>query len=175
MHQTGRNIYLEVAKPRALIVIEKATQEAGQISEKVRAFIADSLELRTEVPGLALSNDGSFLGGGKDEVDVLQHVQERKNTGPGVVVGPDSTPTLSFTSGSEWRPKGVEGRHFSLAFYFDWMAKTFHLSEKDKFTMLSGIAHDIPSSGTCSHHCSSAHNFWYHQEMTFRMRGSQSG
>ena len=137
-----QNIYLEVAKPRALIVIEKATQEAGEISEKVRAFIADSLDLRTEVPGLALSNDGSLLGGGKDEVDVLQHVQELKHTGPGVVVGPDSIPTLSFTSGSEGRPKGVRGRHFSLAYYFDWMAKKFNLSEKDKVTMLSGIAHD---------------------------------
>lgn len=33
-------------------------------------------------------------------------------------------------------------RHFSLTHYYPWMANTFNLSEKDQFTMLSGIAHD---------------------------------
>ena len=74
--------------------------------------------------------------------DVLDGQQKLKSDLPGVLVGPDSTPTLSFTSGSEGKPKGVKGRHFSLTHYFPWMAKTFGLSEKDKFTMLSGIAHD---------------------------------
>ncbi len=137
-----QNIYLEVAKPRALVVIEKATQDSGEISEKVRTYISGHLELRTEVPGLALRNDGMLVGGNVDGRDVLEEVTKLKAKGPGVVVGPDSTPTLSFTSGSEGKPKGVRGRHFSLAYYFDWMAKTFKLSENDRFTMLSGIAHD---------------------------------
>lgn len=38
--------------------------------------------------------------------------------------------------------RGVLGRHFSLAYYFPWMKERFGLSENDKFTMLSGIAHD---------------------------------
>ena len=138
-----QNIYLEVAKPRALVVIEKATKEAGEISQKVREYIAANLDLCTEVPALALQNDGSLSGGidysGKDVLAGYTTVQSRS---PGVVVGPDSTPTLSFTSGSEGKPKGVRGRHFSLAYYFDWMAKTFKLSQDDRFTMLSGIAHD---------------------------------
>ncbi len=61
---------------------------------------------------------------------------------PRVQVGPDSIPTLSFTSGSEGRPKGVQGRFFSLTYYFPWMAERFGLSEEDRFSMLSGIAHD---------------------------------
>jgi L-aminoadipate-semialdehyde dehydrogenase len=73
---------------------------------------------------------------------VLEDQQKLKTELPGVLVGPDSTPTLSFTSGSEGKPKGVKGRHFSLTHYFPWMAETFGLSENDKFTMLSGIAHD---------------------------------
>ncbi|CAZ85576.1 unnamed protein product [Tuber melanosporum] len=76
---------------------------------------------RALVPGLAIQNDGTLVG---------------------VVIGPDSTPTLSFTSGSEGIPKGVRGRHFSLTYYFPWMAEAFGLSENDRFTMLSGIAHD---------------------------------
>lgn len=138
-----QNIYLDVSRPRALVIIEKATQDAGELSEKVRGFIKENLNLRTEVPALRLRDDGFLHGGSLDGgKDIFEASRDLKAKSPGVVVGPDSTPTLSFTSGSEGKPKGVRGRHYSLAFYFDWMAKTFNLSDKDKFTMLSGIAHD---------------------------------
>lgn len=137
-----QNIYLDVSRPRALVIIDKATQDAGELSDKVRNFIKDNLALRTEVPALRLEDDGFLHGGQVDGKDIFETVRTYKEKGPGIVVGPDSTPTLSFTSGSEGKPKGVRGRHYSLAFYFDWMAKTFNLSENDKFTMLSGIAHD---------------------------------
>ncbi|KZF19913.1 putative alpha-aminoadipate reductase Lys2 [Xylona heveae TC161] len=135
-------IYLDVAKPRALVVIEKASQEAGPLSDTVRTFISENLSLKTEVPALILKDDGSLSGGLKDGKDVLAPQVPLKAELPGVVVGPDSNPTLSFTSGSEGRPKGVRGRHFSLTYYFPWMSERFNLTEKDKFTMLSGIAHD---------------------------------
>jgi L-2-aminoadipate reductase len=137
-----QNIYLEVSKPRALIIIEKATKEAGELSEKVRSFVDANLDLRTEVAALALRDDGTLLGGLQNGTDMFDAVLALKFKSPGIVVGPDSTPTLSFTSGSEGKPKGVCGRHFSLAYYFDWMAETFKLSADDRFTMLSGIAHD---------------------------------
>jgi L-aminoadipate-semialdehyde dehydrogenase len=135
-------IYLDVARPRALINIAKATKDAGELSEKVRSFIDENLQLRTEIPALALLDDGELLGGSIDGQDVLAKQVPLKSERVGVVVGPDSTPTLSFTSGSEGRPKGVRGRHFSLAYYFPWMSETFKLTPDDKFTMLSGIAHD---------------------------------
>ncbi|KIX97119.1 uncharacterized protein Z520_07233 [Fonsecaea multimorphosa CBS 102226] len=137
-----QNIYLDVSRPRALVIIDKATQDAGELSEKVRGFIKDNLDLKTEVPALRLQDDGFLHGGEVAGKDVFESLRQLKAKGPGVVVGPDSVPTLSFTSGSEGKPKGVRGRHYSLAFYFDWMAKRFNLSEKDRFTMLSGIAHD---------------------------------
>ena len=137
-----QNIYLDVARPRALIVIDKATREAGELTEKVRNFIKENLHIRTEVPGLELKDDGTLVGGSIDGKDILSSQQALKSQGPGILVGPDSTPTLSFTSGSEGRPKGVLGRHYSLAYYFDWMAERFRLTKDDKFTMLSGIAHD---------------------------------
>jgi L-aminoadipate-semialdehyde dehydrogenase len=135
-------IYLEVSQPRALVVIDKATKEAGPLSEQVRTYVAENLNLRTEVPALQLKDDGTIVGGTVDGKDCLEDQQKSKSELPGVLVGPDSTPTLSFTSGSEGRPKGVKGRHFSLTHYFPWMAERFGLSENDKFTMLSGIAHD---------------------------------
>ncbi|EAU35759.1 L-aminoadipate-semialdehyde dehydrogenase large subunit [Aspergillus terreus NIH2624] len=135
-------IYLDVARPRALINIEKATKDAGELSDMVRSFINENLQLRTEIPALSLQDDGSLLGGSINGQDVLANQVPLKSQRVGVVVGPDSTPTLSFTSGSEGRPKGVKGRHFSLAYYFPWMSETFKLTPDDRFTMLSGIAHD---------------------------------
>lgn len=136
-------IYLDVAKPRALVNIEKATLDAGPLGPTVREYIETQLQLRTEVPLLKLQDDGTLQGGSLDGgEDCLSDASAKKADLPGVTVGPDSTPTLSFTSGSEGRPKGVKGRHFSLAYYFPWMAQRFGLSGKDRFSMLSGIAHD---------------------------------
>ena len=127
-----------------MVVIDKASREEGGLSPKVRTWIKENLNLRTEVPGLELLGDGSLRGGSVEPnaVDVLEKQQSLKAQHPGVVVGPDSQPTLSFTSGSEGIPKGCRGRHYSLTYYQSWMAQTFNLSSSDKFTMLSGIAHD---------------------------------
>ena len=135
-------IYLEVAQPRGLVIIERATREAGHLADKVRAFIQDQLQIVTEVPGLEIQSSGNVLGGSVHGHDILEPLQAKKSKAPGILIGPDSTPTLSFTSGSEGKPKGVRGRHFSLTYYFPWMAKTYNLGPDDRFTMLSGIAHD---------------------------------
>lgn len=137
-----QTIYLDVAKPRALINLEKATLEAGELTDHVRSFIKNNLHLRTEIPALVIKDDGTLLGGGIKGHDVLKDQQASRTTPTNVIVGPDDIPTLSFTSGSEGIPKGVRGRHFSLAYYFPWMAQRFNLGENDRFTMLSGIAHD---------------------------------
>lgn len=132
-----QNIYLQVAKPKGLIVIRKA----GILDQLVEDYITNELDVISRVPQIELQDDGSIVGGvGPNSTeDIFTGVA---TTATGILVGPDSNPTLSFTSGSEGLPKGVLGRHFSLAYYFDWMAQTFKLSSADKFTMLSGIAHD---------------------------------
>ncbi|GAV53418.1 hypothetical protein ZYGR_0AI07020 [Zygosaccharomyces rouxii] len=132
-----QNIYLGVAKPRGLIVI----RAAGQLDQVVEDYITKELDIVSRIPSIALQDDGS-LQGSLDSNDVLAPLEHLKDTRTGVLVGPDSNPTLSFTSGSEGIPKGVLGRHYSLAYYFSWMSKQFNLSENDRFTMLSGIAHD---------------------------------
>lgn len=136
-----QQIYLEVAQPVALINIGRATDEAGPLAPLVRTYIDESLKLKTEVPSLRIRDDG-FLSGNEEGQDVFASVRGKAASAPDVIVGPDSNPTLSFTSGSEGRPKGVLGRHYSLTRYFPWMAERFGLSSESKFTMLSGIAHD---------------------------------
>jgi len=138
-----QQIYLDVAQPRALVIIEKATREAGHLDAKVQEFIKTKLNLKTTVPGLMIQDDGSLLSGSfENGNDIFISATNDAKAGPDIMIGPDDTPTLSFTSGSEGRPKGVAGRHYSLPKYFPWMSKRFGLSEKDRFTMLSGIAHD---------------------------------
>lgn len=133
-----QTIYLGVAKPKGLIVI----RAAGNLDQLVEDYIAKELDVITRIPSIAIQNDGTIQGSINSSEDVLQPYAHLRDTRSGVVVGPDSNPTLSFTSGSEGIPKGVLGRHFSLAYYFNWMSKQFNLSSNDKFTMLSGIAHD---------------------------------
>ncbi|CDO92459.1 unnamed protein product [Kluyveromyces dobzhanskii CBS 2104] len=135
-----QTVYLDVAKPKGLIVI----RAAGQLDQLVEDFITKKLDVISRVPSIAIQGDGSLEGGKlpNQDSDCFVPYVSLKDKRTGVVVGPDSNPTLSFTSGSEGIPKGVLGRHFSLAYYFDWMSKEFSLSANDKFTMLSGIAHD---------------------------------
>lgn len=134
-----QNIYLSVAKPQGLIGLEKA----GVLDSLVTDYIKEELNVISSIPQLRINDDGSVIGGkDKSGIDVLAEYSKFADKPTGVIVGPDSNPTLSFTSGSEGIPKGVLGRHYSLAYYFPWMAKQFGLSENDKFTMLSGIAHD---------------------------------
>lgn len=143
-----QRVYFEVAKPRALITIKKATDDVGPIPDTVRSFLKETtIEgqplIRAEIPALELLDSGVVKGGSVDGHDVLQNVVQLQDQMPDVVLGPDSQPTLSFTSGSEGLPKGVQGRHYSLCKYFPWMAEEFHLTSNEKFTMLSGIAHGM--------------------------------
>lgn len=137
-----QKVLLEVASPRFLVQIQRASEESGPLPTTVAEFIGSQLKIKAEIPALRLEADGRLLGGVVNGADCLAVHEAQRSTFPDVLIGPDSTPTLSFTSGSEGRPKGVCGRHFSLTYYFPWMAKRFGLSDQDRFTMLSGIAHD---------------------------------
>ncbi len=54
----------------------------------------------------------------------------------------DDLAYVTFTSGSTGRPKGICGRHGSLSHFLPWRVETFDLGPEDRFSMLSGLAHD---------------------------------
>ncbi|KAH8926506.1 large subunit of L-aminoadipate-semialdehyde dehydrogenase, partial [Atractiella rhizophila] len=129
---TRQQIYLSVARPRALITLSRA----GTLPPSVRQYVAEQLSLRIEIPSLELLSSGSLSIPPNLDADDLEIPAS------GVGLGPDSIGTLSFTSGSTGIPKGVRGRHYSLTHFFSWMSERFVMGENERFTMLSGIAHD---------------------------------
>ncbi|KAK5626701.1 hypothetical protein RRF57_002416 [Xylaria bambusicola] len=110
---------LSVLKPDFLISIQRTLDEFGKLSDNVSDYIKNDLEIKSTVPALELQNDGSLKGGDVAGQDCLAAQASLREESPDVTVGPDSAPTLSCTSGSR-----------------------FSMSEADRFTMLSGIAHD---------------------------------
>jgi amino acid adenylation domain-containing protein len=61
---------------------------------------------------------------------------------PTINVGPNDLAYLAFTSGSTGKPKGVMGTHAPLRHFIDWHIATFGFTADDRFSMLSGLAHD---------------------------------
>ncbi|CAI6089735.1 unnamed protein product [Clonostachys chloroleuca] len=137
-----QQIYLESAQPKAMISIGKTIDENGPLAPLVQKYVDEQLSLKTQIPELRMSDDGILFGGKQDGVDIFDTLRSKASSPPDVLVGPDSVSVMSFTSGSEGRPKCVLGRHYSLAKYFPWMSKRFNLTADSKFACLSGIAHD---------------------------------
>ncbi|MBD2040987.1 non-ribosomal peptide synthetase [Microcoleus sp. FACHB-672] len=57
-------------------------------------------------------------------------------------INPDDLAYIAFTSGSTGKPKGILGTHKPLSHFLQWHAQTFNLNESDRFSVLSGLAHD---------------------------------
>ena len=85
-----QQIYLEVAQPRALVNLARATDEAGPLAPIVRSYIDKDLNLVAEVPSLRLGDDGILSGGLLDGKDVFAKVRARAPSPPDVIVGPVS-------------------------------------------------------------------------------------
>jgi amino acid adenylation domain-containing protein len=57
-------------------------------------------------------------------------------------MGPEDLAYVAFTSGSTGVPKGILGRHGPLSHFVPWQRREFDLRESDRYSMLSGLAHD---------------------------------
>jgi L-aminoadipate-semialdehyde dehydrogenase len=113
---------LHVARPCGCLIMD----EAGLVHRKITNCLRDLHIWTMSIPSFedAESINLEYLG---DELPELSY---------------DSIAVLTFTSGSTGIPKGVCGRHGPLTQLYPWMQQKFNLSNLDRFSVCSGIAHD---------------------------------
>ncbi|HEX6287623.1 MAG TPA: amino acid adenylation domain-containing protein, partial [Herpetosiphonaceae bacterium] len=116
---------LRIAAPRGWIQLEAA----GALPDELAAFVADTCRCRLLLPSSPQGAADSPLAACSPN-------------DPGVTVAPDDLAYVAFTSGSTGAPKAILGTHRPLAHFLAWHCQTFGLDETDRFSMLSGLAHD---------------------------------
>ncbi|HEX5726018.1 MAG TPA: amino acid adenylation domain-containing protein, partial [Longimicrobiaceae bacterium] len=112
---------VRAARPAALLHLAAA----GEVPGEVAAALAESA--RTTLVLAAEGNDG---------------LDGFPSTAPAVPVDPDGLAYVAFTSGTTGAPKAIAGTHRPLAHFFAWYAQEFGLAANDRFSLLSGLAHD---------------------------------
>ncbi len=117
---------LRIASPCGWLQIEAAGPPPETLEQFVRA-----LDCRCRVILRARIECG--------EDDPLEQCSIER---PNLEIDPDDLAYIAFTSGSTGVPKGVMGRHGPLTLFTSWAVDKFGLNERDRFCMLSGLAHD---------------------------------
>ena len=117
---------LRRAKPAVLL----AMSAAGSLDPTIRAHLE-----RTACPVLTLPA-WSDCGTPEDPL------AGQPDSDPAIDVQADDLAYIAFTSGSTGEPKGILGRHGPLSHFLPWQAKRFDLDAQDRYSLLSGLAHD---------------------------------
>ena len=115
---------LQAAKPRAWLQL----QTASDLPDALRAAVdelAGSRQLTIPAQFDAIA-DLDLPAGPPESSDV----------------DPDSPAYVTFTSGTTGEPKCILGTHRPLSHFIDWHVREFSLKPGDRFSMLSGLAHD---------------------------------
>jgi amino acid adenylation domain-containing protein len=117
---------LEAIRPRGLIQVKAA----GDLPPA----LADRLSMLSLACHVSLPRRKALTG---------QHpLVQYPTTDLDIRVSPDDLAYIVFTSGSTGRPKGIQGTHRPLSHFFHWYGQAFELQARDRFSMLSGLAHD---------------------------------
>lgn len=125
-YPTSRLIdYLKIAQPIGFLEVNIGRELPLQLSEYLNNM---SLKCRLVLPQNTINNlRNIFLEYGDSNSEEIK---------------PDDLAYVAFTSGSTGKPKGILGTHRPLSHFLKWHCQTFNLQESDRFSMVSGLAHD---------------------------------
>lgn len=108
--------YVDAIEPQALICLEEAGPAPAALNRPIT---------------ITLNPQGSAAS-----------LEGQPTTLPPLELGPNDPACITFTSGSTGKPKGIIGRHGSLTHFMPWLTEAFEFNPSDRFSLLSGLAHD---------------------------------
>ncbi|HEX6291542.1 MAG TPA: amino acid adenylation domain-containing protein, partial [Herpetosiphonaceae bacterium] len=118
--------YVQLAQPRAFVQLEAA----GAVPDALEACLAtQAYACRLVLPQALRTAPPALLAAAPP-------------SDPQVAVGPDHAAIIGFTSGSTGTPKGIVARHGPLTHFLPFLQRTFGLHQTDRYSMISGLAHD---------------------------------
>ncbi|MEM6454772.1 MAG: o-succinylbenzoate synthase [Acidobacteriota bacterium] len=104
------------------------------LHDDARRSVAEDLAARLDRPCVDLTTLA------RDDVDADDDDASADRLPP---VQPDAPAYAVFTSGTTGRPKGIVTSHEPVTHFLDWQRRRFGLAATDRFSLLSGLSHDI--------------------------------